>query len=161
MKTLLLRLLALALIAGGIVGLGKWRFERRYYQSASFTFAGATPQQIDEIFNGALTITKAHRITRTSSAPNKLDFHAEGASWDEARQLRDTMYKGVQKAAQGKKILTASTSYGGSNFQEPRYLYGAKSGFLASAAVVISGLAMMILSLRVFGGGRRELEAQV
>jgi hypothetical protein len=159
MKTLFLRLLALALIAGGIVGLGKWRFERRYYQSASFTFSSATPQQIDDVFNEALKNPNVRNITRGGSALDRLDFHAEGTSWNDAEQSRSKMANAVQKVVRSKKLTTTSTNYGGGNLREPRYLYGARIRFIASAAVIVFGLAMMILSLKAFGGGSQDVQS--
>lgn len=160
MKTFFLRLLALLLIAGGIWGLGKWRFDRKYYRATSVSLTGATPKQIDELYAEALVgRALAGAVTRTSAQAGRLDFHTEGDSWNEASTTQTAMEIAVRQAATARGLTIQVTSYGNRGINEPKYLAGKRLRFLASAAVMVFGIALMVLSLRFFGGGSAGTES--
>lgn len=155
MKATLVRLLALTLIVVGWMGALKHSFKRTYSAQLSFTIPKATVSDIDAIF--ADTVRGFHwgQIARVNNGAAALEVNFQGSSWNEVNQFQNQFSTQIGRVLTERKLTLQSTSSSSSGYVSETVLAG-RGWFLGSAAVILFGAAMLILSLRIFGGGNRD-----
>lgn len=160
LRSAIVKLLALAVIAAGLAGMNASKFARTYVQNASYTFGGATPQAIDMMYAEA-SETVAYRghygvISRESSNdPNTLSVAIQADSWSEVSNEETAFRSRLEKAARARNLSINGTSTSGGS-RMPDVFKSRRVNFIACAFLSAFGIAMLVLSFRVFGGGRRE-----
>lgn len=155
MKTAFVRLLAIALMVAGWIGTQLWSIERIYSARTSFTLSTAKADELDALFSEASRGHFEARIERDKTSSGLLEVNFEGSSWIEVNQSQDQFSNRLGKAALARKLrITATNSY--SNSYRSRSGSEKRLWFLVSVATAVLGTATLILSLRIFGGGKRE-----
>lgn len=158
-RTVIVKLLALAVIVAGLSGMRANEFSRTYVQNASYTFASATPADIDAMFEEAAGF--AHRgddavVSReTGDNPNTLRVVIQADSWSELSNEESAFRSRLEKAARARNLTINGTSTS-SGSRMPDIFKSRRMNFIAFAALAAFGFAVLVLSFRVFGGGRRE-----
>jgi hypothetical protein len=159
LRTAIVKLIALAVIAAGLAGMRANEFTRRYVQNASYTFASATPEAIDAMYADAAQVGyRGHdsMISReTSNNATTLSIVIEADSWGELSNEETAFRSRLEKAARARNLTINGTSTS-SGSRMPDIFKSRRMNFIAFAALAAFGIATLVLSFRVFGGGRRE-----
>lgn len=151
-RIILVRLVALLIIAAGWQGIKTYDFERRYFQQISLTIPSATPQDLDALYVEALKLGfPMDRMEREKKGVLVVALESTSYSNIEnaERQFKDIM----APALATRKLSISGTSRDGMATMPDR-VKAIRNGFVFSTATTIFGIAMLILSLRIFGGGR-------
>lgn len=158
-RTVIVKLLALALITAGLVGMRANEFSRTYVQNASYTFSSATPAAIDAMFEEASQAGyRGHDAVISREGGNNANTLAvviQGDSWEELQNEESAFRSRLEKAARARNLTINGTSTSGGS-RMPDIFKSRRMNFIAFAAVAAFGFAMLVLSFRIFGGGRRE-----
>jgi hypothetical protein len=162
LRSVVVKLIALLLIVAGFAGMREYRFLRTYVQTSSYTFASATPQELDAMFAEASKTMATnyrgsyHTMTREQSnnaMTLSVAIHAD--SWSDLSDVEDAFSSGLRMAAASRQLTINGTgSSGGSRMSDK--VRSNRWKFISFAALSAFGIAMLVLSFRVFGGGRRE-----
>lgn len=158
-RVILVKLIALAILAGGLLGMKANEFKRMYFQNASYRIAGATPDIIDAIFKEASEVNfrdEDYVVTRKqSNTANTLEVIIQADSLSERSGYEYAFRMKLEQAVRARKLVINSTSTS-SGSRTPEIFQTRRMDFIFFSAISALGMAMLLLSFRVFGGGRRE-----
>lgn len=158
MSTVFVRLLAIALLVGGWMGTQIMSVTRVHTTSISITLSTTNASELNAVFSEAMRGMQGAKIIRNTANIHVLDVGFEGSSWNEADEVQNRFANVVRKVVTARKLrITNSNSYSGSYYT--RSSYRERFWFLSAVATTIFGAAMLILSLRIFGGGKRSAHA--
>ena len=153
-RSIFIRLVALAIIFLGWKGMEKSHFKRRVSWQISYTISSATPKDLDEIY--AEMSAGRDWIERNENAgPNRLAINAFGESWNDSNKVTTLVDEAMRTPLAKRKLSTQGRSWG-SNYTQPTGGKSLRYAYLGSAMLALIGIAMFVLSFRVFGGGRPE-----
>ena len=151
-RTIIVRLVALLIILAGWNGIMVHTFERRYFQQISLTIPSATPQDLDALYGEALKSGfPMDRVERESSGVLVIAVESRNYSNMDNAELR---FKEVMAPALAARKLSISGTARDGMTMIPDRVKAIRNRFVYSTALTIFGIAMLILSLRIFGGGR-------
>lgn len=109
--------------------------------------------EVDAVFHEARRGLSVAKIEQISNSPGVLDVRIFGSSWDEVDHMQNRFSNVVGNVVIARKLkITASSNH--SDTYRFRSQYNERLWFLTSVATTILGAAMLILSLRIFGGGQ-------
>jgi hypothetical protein len=155
------KLFALLFIGAGLVGMRANEFSRMYVENATYTISGATPQVLDMMFaeasEGMLTGRRGNSgiVTRErSNNSTTLSIAIQGDTWSDLSNFESEFQRKLEKAARVRNLTINGTSTS-SGSRMPDVFKSRRVVFIAFAAVAAFGIAMLVLSFRIFGGGRR------
>ena len=151
-RTIIVRLAALLIILAGWNGIKAHNFERRYFQEINLTIPSATPQDLDALYIEALKSGfPMDRMERESSGVLVIAVESTDYSNMDNAELR---FKEVLAPALAARKLSISGTSRDGMMKLPDRVKAFRTRFIISTALTIFGVAMLILSLRIFGGGR-------
>ena len=153
-RSILVRLVALGLLVLGSNGLERSQLTRSYVQVVTITFQTASATDVEGIFDEAKRSFGDAAISRMeSTGVNRLGVEISGRSWQDANEESSRFQNAVSKAATARNLsITNTGSSGGGRIS--RDSRNERYRFLVYVGVTMLGAAMLILSLRIFGGGR-------
>ena len=151
-RIILVRLVALLIIAAGWQGVQKYGFERRYFQQVSLTIPSATPEDLDAFYVEALKSGyPLDRMERETKGALVVAVESNNYSNIEDAEARFKVL--LAPALNARKLSITATSRDGMMNMPDREI-AIRNRFVFSTALTMFGIAMLILSLRIFGGGR-------
>ncbi len=151
-RTILVRLVALLIIAAGWLGMKASNFERRFFQQITLTIPSATPQDLDALYGEALKSGyPIDRMERESKGALVVALESTDYSSMDNAELR--FRKVLAPALAARKLSIGGTSRDGMT-EMPDRVNAIHTRFVFFTAFTLLGIAMFILSLRIFGGGR-------
>ena len=151
-RTIIVRLLALLIILAGWTGIKAHNFERRYFQEITLTIPSATPQDLDALYGEAQKARlPIDRMERDRSGV--LVIAVEGTDYSNMDNAELRFKEVMAPALAARKLSITLTSRDGMTMIPDR-VKAIRNRFVYSTALTIFGIAMLILSLRIFGGGR-------
>ena len=151
-RTILVRLVALLIIAAGWLGMKASTFERRFFQQISLKIPSATPQDLDALYGEALKSGyPMDRMERESK--EVLVIALESTSYSNIENAESRFKEVLSPALAARKLSINGTSRDGMTSMPDRVM-AIRNRFVFSTALTMFGIAMFILSLRIFGGGR-------
>ncbi len=158
-RVVIVKLIALAILAGGLLGMRANEFTRMFFQNASYTFSTAKPETIDAMFDEASEVNYREyddMITRKqSNNADTLMVVIQADSWNKISNDERAFRTRLEKAARTRNLTINGTTISGGS-RKPEFFQTRRMVFIALSAVSALGIAMLVLSFRVFGGGRRE-----
>ncbi len=153
-RSILIRLVALAIIFLGWKGMENSQFKRRVSWTISFTIPSATKADIDGIFE-EMSAGRDWIERGQANSSNTLVITASGESWNDSNKVTNLVEVALRAPLAKRKLSHQGTSWG-SNYTRPSGSKSVHYAYLGSAMLALFGIAMLVLSFRVFGGGRPE-----
>jgi hypothetical protein len=163
MKVWAIRLLAALLFVGGIWASNSGRVLRKYSRHLDFTFSSPKPGQIDAIFkkaSGRSSTPNADILRKDIAQPDGLKIHVFAHTWQGAQDVQTELANQIRHFAAKEQLAVVESSMGTGAYESSEYHLRQKIAFIASAVAIASGLAVIVLSLRIFGGGKLEPQPQ-